>query len=239
MSRLSLSQVLARANATLVQPDLDATGALASLLAGAVEALPADGAAILVEVDGVLEVLASTSHATDVLEAFQSQVDQGPCLDAIRSGQDVQAVGLEELSARWPLAGQAFVTAGFAAVQATTLRWRGQTFGALNLFRSRAEGFDTVHAECRAMADAVTLILVSSHLDGPDIATGLRAALEERAVVEQAKGALAEVYELDMAAAFEMLLERARADNATLGVAARQVMERARTKRLAGADETP
>ena len=176
--------------------------------------------------------IASTSHSTDVLELFQSQVHQGPCLDAIRSGEDVQSVGAADLSARWPLAGPAIVTAGYTAVQASPLRWHGHTFGALNLFRTLPEGFGDVQAECRAMADAVTLVLVSSHLDGQHVATGLRTALEERAAVEQAKGALAEVFDLDMAAAFTMLLERAAAHGDTLGVAAREVMERARTRKL-------
>ena len=71
MSRMSVSQVLARANAAMVAADLDVTGALASLLAGAVEALPAGAAAVLVESDGALEVLAATSHRATDVEVYQ------------------------------------------------------------------------------------------------------------------------------------------------------------------------
>lgn len=41
MKPLSVSDVLARANATMVEADRDVTGALAALLTGITEALPA------------------------------------------------------------------------------------------------------------------------------------------------------------------------------------------------------
>ena len=86
MTRTSVSEVLARANAAMVGPDLDVTGALARLLTGVTAALPASAAAVLVDTDGSLEVLAATSHRALDLEMHQAQVDEGPCLDALRTG---------------------------------------------------------------------------------------------------------------------------------------------------------
>ena len=86
MTRLTVSEVLAGANAAIVGPDLDVTGALASLLTGVTGALPADAAAVLVTTEGSLEVLAATSHRVADLEVYQAQVDEGPCLDAMHTG---------------------------------------------------------------------------------------------------------------------------------------------------------
>jgi transcriptional regulator with GAF, ATPase, and Fis domain len=232
MNTISVSAVLARANASMTGADFDVTGVLARLLTGITDALPARAAAVLVDADGSLEVLAATPHRAADLEQFQAQVEQGPCLDALRTGLEVHAVGAEALVERWPVTGPAILAAGYTAVQAVPLQWHGSVFGALNVFREEEVGFEQQQAECRALADAVTLVVVSARL-GPDHVTdGLRSALAERAVVEQAKGALAQSRGLDMATSFEALVALADDEDVTLGVAARRVMHRARSGTL-------
>lgn len=235
MNSTSVSAVLAAANATMVGAAPDATGALAALLTGVTSALPARAAALLVRSQGSLEVLAATSHRADDLEHFQAQVDQGPCLDAIHTGVEVHAVGGDALTERWPVTGPAILAAGYQCVQAVPLRWQGTVFGALNIFREEAAGFAEQQDECQALADAVTLVIVSTHLGDEQLAQGLRHALAERTVVEQAKGALSHALGLDMAAAFDALDALAQAEGVTLGVAARRVMDRARSGELGGA----
>lgn len=225
MNHLSVGEVLARANAALVDPDLDVTGAIASLLAGANQALPADAAAVLVESDGALDLLAATSHRVADLEIHQAQTEEGPCIDTIRLSSDVDVTGAHAIEEQWPVTGAVIVRSGYASVHATPLTWRGTTFGGLNLFRSDEISFGDQLEECRALADAVTLTIVGRYLGQSHVADGLRAALEERAVVEQAKGALAYLQSLDMAAAYESLLAMAEEDGIPLGVAARRVME--------------
>ena len=232
MKRTTVSDVLATANAAMVAPDPDVTGALAVLLAGVVDSLPARAAAVLVEADGALELLAATNHRVADLEAYQSQVDDGPCLDALRTGTEVHAVGADELERRWRLTGPVIVAAGYRSVQAVPLRWQGKVFGALNVFRENEADFAGQLAECRALADAVTLVIVSSHLGEERIVGGLHAALEDRALVEQAKGALAHTLSVDMSGAFDALLDLAHGEGLSLGTAARQVMHRARTGTL-------
>ena len=68
--------------------------------------------------------------------------------------------------------------------------------------------------------------------------SGLRSALSDRAVVEQAKGALGHVRSLDMSAAYDALVAMADEEGVRLGVAARRVMERARTGALGSAPTT-
>jgi ANTAR domain/GAF domain len=232
MTRTSISEVLAGANAAMVAPDLDVTGALARLLAGVTASLPASAAAVLVAAEGSLEVLAATSHRALDLEMHQAQVDEGPCLDALHTGAEVHAVGADDLVARWPKAGPAIVASGYRAVQALPLAWHGESFGALNIFREDPEGFEEQQRDCRALADAVTLLIVSAHVDHDHLAAGLRAALEDRSVVELAKGALAHTRSLDMADAYDALVALADEEQVTLGVAARRVMNRARSGTL-------
>jgi len=238
MRSTSVSDVLATANAAMVRRDPDVTGALATLLSGVVAALPARAAAVLVEVDGGLELLAASNHRVADLEAYQAQVDEGPCLDALRSGVEVHSVGGDDLEARWPLAGPVIVAAGYRSVQALPLRWQGAVFGALNVFREEEAGFADQQAECRALADAVTLVILSSQLGEERIVSGLHTALEERAVVEQAKGALSHVLSVDMAAAFDALLALADDEGLSLGTAARRVMDRARAGTLSSGSST-
>jgi hypothetical protein len=119
------------------------------------------------------------------------------------------------------------------------MTWQGATFGGLNLFREEATGFEHQLADCRALADAVTLLLVSARLTPDQLGVGLQAALEERATVELAKGALAHALQLDMPGAFDALTDLAEQEQLSLGVAARVVMERARGRSLGARDVAP
>jgi hypothetical protein len=62
-------------------------------------------------------------------------------------------------------------------VQALPLTWHGAAFGALHVFRADATGFADQQAECRALA--VTLLIVSAHVEQDHLVVGLRTALAE------------------------------------------------------------
>ena len=57
---------------------------------------------LLADPRGELRVVAASSEAVRLLELFQIQSDQGPCLDCFRSGQPVQAADLAAEARRWP-----------------------------------------------------------------------------------------------------------------------------------------
>ena len=78
MTTTSVTDVLTRANAAMVGPRDDVTGALAQLLAGVLDVLSADAAAVLVTSDDSLEVLTATSHRATDLEISQMQLREGP-----------------------------------------------------------------------------------------------------------------------------------------------------------------
>lgn len=227
MTVMSVTDVLAQANAAMVGPHHDVTGILAELLTGVVDVLSANAAAVLVTSNDSLEVLTATSHRAVDLELHQIQLSEGPCLDALHTGDSISEHGDAPILRRWPSTGQVILSAGYTAVEATPLRWHDQTFGALNVFWSSEEAFQE-RVDVRAMADALTLVLVSGTLEDEALAHSLSSALQNRGLVEQAKGALAHVLDIDTAEAFQSLTALARRDHLTLGRAAEHVMALAR-----------
>src|ERR1700735_430212 len=86
---------------------------------------------LLADPRGELRVVAASSEAARVLELFQLQSDEGPCLDCFRTRQPVAAAALAAERRRWPWFPAAARRAGFAAVQTLPMRLRDQVIGAL------------------------------------------------------------------------------------------------------------
>jgi transcriptional regulator with GAF, ATPase, and Fis domain len=174
---------------------------------------------LLADPRGELRVVAASTEAARLLELFQLQNDQGPCLDCFRSGQPVQAADLAAEAARWPRFVSAARQAGFGAVQALPMRLRDQVIGALNLFRATPGTFDPADVRVgQAMADVATISLLHerSMRRSDTLNEQLQTALNSRVVIEQAKGKLAERLGLEMDQAFSLLREYARARNLRL-----------------------
>jgi hypothetical protein len=77
---------------------------------------------LLADPRGELRVVAASSEAARLLELFQLQNDQGPCLDCFPAGRPA-AADLAAEAQRWPRFAAA-QQAGFAAVQALPMRLR-------------------------------------------------------------------------------------------------------------------
>jgi transcriptional regulator with GAF, ATPase, and Fis domain len=174
---------------------------------------------LLADPRGELRVVAASSEAARLLELFQLQNDQGPCLDCFRTGRPVGAADLAAESRRWPRFAAAARQAGFAAVQALPMRLRDQVIGALNLFR--ADPGALVPADIsvgQGLADVATISLLHErnmrHSDA--LNEQLQIALNSRVIIEQAKGKLAERLGVDMDQAFSLLRDRARSSNRRL-----------------------
>ena len=73
---------------------------------------------VLAGLDGKLQVAAASSETAGLVELFQIQHDQGPCLDCFRTGRAVSAAGLGGPGQRWPRFAAAAIGAGFRTVQA-------------------------------------------------------------------------------------------------------------------------
>ena len=200
--------------------DFDVIDFLHLLTQRSVQLLDASAAGVLLaDPRGELRLVAASTEAVRVLELFQLQNDQGPCLDCFHTGQPVTAPDLTAAQQTWPQFAAAAREAGFKAVQALPMRLRNQVIGALNLFRATPGIFG--HEDLRigrALADVATIGLLQerSTRRGEVLHEQLQGALNSRVTIEQAKGKLAERLGLDMDQAFTMLRTYARNRNLRL-----------------------
>jgi GAF domain-containing protein len=183
---------------------------------------------LLADPRGDLRVVAASSERARLLELFQIQNDQGPCMDCFRSGQPVASADLSKQTERWPHFAPAAREAGFAAVQAMPMRLREQVIGALNLFRVAPGPFDQADMRVgQALADVATISLLHQRAlrHSEELNEQLQTALNSRVTIEQAKGKLAERRGVDMDKAFKMLRSYARSHNRALSDLARAFVE--------------
>jgi GAF domain-containing protein len=221
---------LARRFVTLADTLVDDYDGLDLLVTSCVDLLDVTAAGLLLkDKRGSVQLVASSSDATRVVELYQIETSEGPCLEAVRSGRPVVAYGLEELRARWPSFASSAESNGFSAVCACPMRLREETIGALNVFGSRHSPLaeDDLRI-AQALADVATIgILQQRSLHRASlVAEQLQAALNSRIVIEQAKGVLSEHGKTDMDRAFRALRSHARSTNSKLGVVADRLVRR-------------
>jgi transcriptional regulator with GAF, ATPase, and Fis domain len=200
--------------------DFDVIDFLHMLTQRSVELLDASAAGVvLADPRGELRLAAASTETVRVLELFQLQNDEGPCLDCFRTGQFVAAPDLKAAQQTWPRFAPAAREAGFEAVHAVPMRLRTQVIGGLNLFRDVPGDLDTQLLRVgQALADVATIGLLQqrSIRRGEVLNEQLQDALNSRVVIEQAKGKLAERRGLDMDQAFSQLRSYARDRNLRL-----------------------
>jgi GAF domain-containing protein len=211
---------------TLVD-DFDIIDLLTVLANRCVELVAVDAVGILLaDADGNLRVMAASSEAARLLELFQLQSDEGPCLDAFETGEMVIHTDLTAETVRWrPFAEQA-TNSGFGSVYAIPLRLRSVVMGALNLFRSSGTMPEEDIQLAQALADVASIaILQDQAIRESKVRAGqLQHALDSRVAIEQAKGMLAERGSVDMDEAFRRLRGYARRNNRQLTAVALAVV---------------
>src|ERR1700679_1796229 len=101
---------------TLVD-DFDVVDLLTLVAARSVEVLDIAAAGLmLVAPEGDLRVVAFSSEAVRVVELFELQAEEGPCLDAYRSGVPIVNQNLAKVHDRWPNFTPVALNAGFRSV---------------------------------------------------------------------------------------------------------------------------
>lgn len=183
---------------------------------------------LLADATGRLQLVASTSEQTRLLELFQLQADVGPCLEAFSTGQPVLVADLAHVSERWPEFAEKAAASGFRSVHALPLRLRSETIGAMNLFNTSVGALsEDGLAIGQALADIATIgILQQRALARREVLNEqLQVALNSRVIIEQAKGVLAERGSVDMAESFNRLRAYARSHSQRLVDTARAVVD--------------
>jgi hypothetical protein len=224
-ARPTAVEAFAGAAAALVgEPDV--ADILHHLVTDCAHVLDAAAVAILArDADGELSLLSATSHRVAELEMLQVQRTEGPCIDVLDTNEALSLSGANELRARWPEVGQAITDAGYTSVEAFPMRWRGLALGGLNVFRQTAPSTPAGATVGQAFADIATLTVVHSVPVATDQATArLHAAISARELVEQAKGVIAYVDDLDMSAAYDSLIRAAEESGQTLTQTATAVL---------------
>jgi GAF domain-containing protein len=204
---------------TLVD-DYDVVDLLTGLADRCVNLLGVSAAGVmLASPEGSLGLVASSSEAMRLLELFELQAQEGPCLDAFRTGQRVEHQNLAAGSGRWPLFATAAVAVGFKSAFALPMRLRDETLGALNLLSVTQTPMDEADViVARAFADLATLTIVQHQAasEAHRLNEQLSGALASRVVIEQAKGVISERAGVDLAEAFSRLRRYARGSNLRL-----------------------
>jgi GAF domain-containing protein len=223
-----LARTLVELADTLVE-EFDVVELLTLLADRCVEVLDVSAAGLmLVAPEGDLRVMASSSEAMRLVELFELQSDEGPCLDCYRTGEPVVNQRLAAVDTRWPRFAPVALEAGFQSVHALPMRLRGVIIGALNLFRADEGAMEDADvAAAQAFADVATIAILQHRavLEAQVLNEQLNHALNSRIVIEQAKGVLAERAGLDMEQSFARLRNYARQHNLRLVNVAQDVID--------------
>jgi GAF domain-containing protein len=174
-----------------------------------------------------------TDPLADEIDQVQYAVDEGPCLEAIRSDGTgfAWSADLGSDTDHWPKFGPRAADLGLNSVLGVGLFPGGKQtrLGALNIYSTHPHGLDT--------ADRDIAMLLASHASvalarARDVsaarlqATQLSKALESRDVIGQAKGILMERRGLDAGAAFDILRKASQDLNVKLTEIAATLVER-------------
>jgi len=151
------------------------------------------------------------------LDEAQYRRRHGPCIEAAIGGL-VLEIEDGRTESRWPEYLPTFLRAGALSSLAVPVP-AAHLAAALNVYAPAAAAFSTEDRRAVGrLADlaAVALTNLDALQNARELAENLRAAMEFRAVIEQAKGILIERHKLDADAAFRLLVEASQRANRKL-----------------------
>lgn len=169
----------------------------------------------------------ANDEVSPAVDAVQYEVDDGPCLDAIREQEVLQVDQLADED-RWPnFSKRAAEETGVASMLCVRLFADGDTMGALNLYSRSPDAFDEEARELASVFAAHAAVALSAARREEQF----HEALSSRDVIGQAKGILMAREHITSDDAFNAL----RRASQRLNLKLREVAEGV----LKAADETP
>ncbi|WP_433784158.1 GAF and ANTAR domain-containing protein [Actinomycetospora sp. CA-101289] len=184
------------------------------IVRGAIDTVPhvEQAGVSLVERRGTVESHAPSSEVVRDLDRLQSELQEGPCLDAIWHEQRTLIQDMAAASERWSRWAPAAAERGIQSLISFQLFANTGSAGALNMYSGTAKVFDDDTAEIGALfASQAALVL-----HGAQRMAGLNIALSSRDVIGQAKGILMERFDLGQDQAFAMLVRSSQHTNMKL-----------------------
>jgi transcriptional regulator with GAF, ATPase, and Fis domain len=182
---------------------------------------------LLADHNGYLQFMAASDENTKLLELFQLQNQEGPCLDAFRTAEPVINTDLRGAGPRWPRFAPHAAAAGYRSVHAFPLRLRSEVIGAMGMFGTDVGDLDDTDAQIvQALTDVAAIGLLQQRAisRGEILTEQLQGALNSRIIIEQAKGAIAQVHHVDVDVAFTLIRAYARRSNRRLSDVANLVV---------------
>jgi GAF domain-containing protein len=196
------------------------------------EVLGLVGAGVTLEHDGRVNFVTAPVEAIAKTETMQDELQSGPCVDSVRSGEPVVVNDLaaDEWAARWPDYIVTARSAGLCAVAAIPMRADGQVIGAVNLYDDRPREWSPEEVRvARVLADIATSYLLHASALQQQRRTSeqLEQALGTRVIIEQAKGVLATELGVGVDEAFEIMRKFSRDHNLRIHDVADAVVNKA------------
>ena len=152
------------------------------------------------------------------VDEVQYELDDGPCLHAMRDGGMVRIADIAE-KARWPEFEAQAASHGIRSCLALPLNADGKPVGALNLYARRASAFGTAEARragnfAENASGALSLAMrLASHTA---LIEQLRSSLTSRTVIDQALGIIMAREQCNQARAFAILRSASQNSNVKL-----------------------
>jgi len=165
-----------------------------------------------------LAYMGASNEEAKTLELFQLAAHEGPCLDAFHTVAMVAEDHLDR-SEQWPMWTSVALAQGMLAVHAFPLRVHDQAIGAVGLFARERAPLTEVDCElAQGLADVASIAIMQQRTveDALVVKAQLQRALDSRIIIEQAKGIVAQAYDVDVNDAFKLIRAYSRAQSVRL-----------------------
>lgn len=170
-----------------------------------------------------------TDQDSPEIDGAQYEAGRGPCLDAWREQRVVRVVDTTA-DDQFPEFSAAAAERGILSTLSMPLAANNQGLGALNLYAPTRDAFSPEdEALVSDLATAASAVLANSvaYWGAYELSQHLQAAMEGRAVIEQAKGILmARSPDLDADGAFKLLISASQRENVKLREIAQRIVDR-------------
>ena len=183
-------------------------------LAGEItDLLSVTGVGVSLRIDDAVRFVTSPSEAIIKIEQIQELRQLGPCVEAVRTGDAVSVTDLGGRAGDWPEYVEVAASVGIASVLGVPMRADGETIGAINIYHDHPRTWEAADIDAvTVLADIASgQVLKTSELEqSRRLSEQLQTALDNRIVIEQAKGIVAGTRNLSVDAAFELIRRQAR-----------------------------
>lgn len=169
---------------------------------------------------------ASSDPRVNDVDEDQYRADEGPCLEAARTGQMVR-VRVDDVAERWPRFAANVTGMGVRSYLSAPMSMDDRHLGALNIYSRNSHGFediDEVLVQLFSTAVEAAVRITSRVKTAETELNGLITAMTTRADIDQAKGIIMAVRGVSADEAFALLSERSQNTNVKVSALAAEMI---------------